>query len=136
MNISTLLKQNFRQASLFLLASVIGLSINVGITAFLHEVLGCSPRFSFAVALVVAYSANFLNNRKWVFSSNVAPGGQVIRFLAISLSFRLLEYLVFLLVHLVFGIYYLAAVLISLASFYLFKFAAYKHLVFTRSAAS
>lgn len=115
---------------MFVLASGIGFGINVGLTAFLHEVLGVSPEISFGIALACAYGANFFNNRTWVFDSDVEAIPQVGRFLVISLIFRLAEYLVFALLHVVLGIYYLAAVLISLLSFYFAKFFVYKEIVF------
>lgn len=125
-----------RQGVLFLIASGIGFLINTGVTVFLHEILGISPGISFAVALACAYGANFVNNRKWVFSSDAAPLPQVGRFLAVSLVFRLAEYLVFVLLHYLLGIHYLAAVLIALFSFYFVKFFVYKEHVFTSGEAA
>jgi len=126
------LEQTIRQTVLFGLASGIGFAVNIGITAFLHEVLGITPGISFAVALGCAYAANFLNNRTWVFNSDAKALPQVARFLSVSLLFRLAEYLVFLLLHAMLGLHYLIAVLISLFSFYFIKFFVYKKLVFTR----
>jgi len=125
------IRKILRQGFLFVIASGIGFLINTGVTVFLHEVLGISPGISFAVALACAYAANFFNNRKWVFSSDAAPGPQVVRFLLVSLLFRLAEYLVFFILHYLLGIHYLAAVLIALLSFYLVKFFVYRDLVFT-----
>ena len=133
LNTKLQLYQTLKEGILFIIASGIGFAINLGITAFLHEILGVSPGISFAVALVCAYAANYFNNRKWVFSSDAAPLNQVGRFLGVSLVFRVLEYLVFTLLHYVLGIYYLGAVLGSLISFYFIKFFTYKKLVFTRS---
>ena len=126
------LEQTIRQTVLFGLASGIGFAVNIGITAFLHEVLGITPKISFAVALACAYAANFFNNRTWVFNSDAKALPQVARFLSVSLLFRLAEYLVFLLLHAMLGLHYLIAVLISLFSFYFIKFFVYKKLVFTR----
>ena len=126
------LEQTIRQTVLFGLASGIGFAVNIGITAFLHEVLGITPGISFAVALACAYAANFFNNRTWVFNSDAKALPQVARFLSVSLLFRLAEYLVFLLLHAMLGLHYLIAVLISLFSFYFIKFFVYKKLVFTR----
>ena len=125
------LKQTIRQAVLFVLASGIGFGINVGLTAFLHEILGISPGISFAVALACAYAVNFFNNRRWVFASDAEAFPQVVKFLSVSLVFRLAEYLVFVLLHIILGLHYLLAVLISLFSFYFIKFFVYKKLVFT-----
>lgn len=120
-----------RQAVLFILATGIGFGINIGLTAFLHEILGIPPGISFAVALACAYIVNFFNNRKWVFSSDAEVFPQTVRFLAVSLGFRLAEYLVFLLLYITLGLHYLAAVLISLCSFYFLKFFVYREVVFT-----
>ncbi len=125
------LRKTVRQGILFVLASGIGFSINTGVTVFLHEILEISPGISFAVALACSYAANFINNRKWVFSSDDAPLPQVARFLVVSLLFRLAEYLVFTLLHYLLGIHYLAAILISLFGFYFVKFFVYRDLVFT-----
>lgn len=126
------LEQTIRQTVLFGLASGIGFAINIGITAFLHEVLRISPGISFAVALACAYAVNFFNNRTWVFDSDAEAFTQVVKFLGFSLLFRLMEYLVFLLLHIILGFHYLVAVLISLFSFYFIKFFVYRKLVFTR----
>lgn len=125
------LSKTVKQGILFVLASGIGFSINTGVTVFLHEILGVSPGISFAVALVCSYVVNFLNNRKWVFASDDSPLPQIARFLAVSLLFRLVEYLVFVLLHYLLGVHYLAAVLIALFSFYVVKFFVYRDLVFT-----
>ncbi|MFH1964256.1 MAG: hypothetical protein ABIJ42_01815 [Acidobacteriota bacterium] len=53
------------------------------------------------------------------------------KFLSVSLIFRLAEYMVFVLLHIILGMHYLVAVLISLFSFYFVKFFVYKELVFT-----
>ena len=125
------LKSTIKQGILFILASGIGFAINVGLTAFLHEILGIPPGIAFAAALACAYAVNFFNNRKWVFASDAATVPQVVRFLSVSLVFRLLEYLVFLILYSTLGMHYLLAVLISLFSFYFLKFFVYKELVFT-----
>ncbi len=124
-------KRTIKQGFLFILATGIGFAINVGLTAFLHEILGIPPGIAFAVALACAYAVNFFNNRKWVFASDAAAVPQVVRFLSVSLGFRLAEYLVFLLLFNILGIHYLFAVLISLSSFYFLKFFVYKEIVFT-----
>jgi putative flippase GtrA len=124
-------RRTIRQAVLFIIATGIGFGINIGLTAFLHEVLGISPGISFALALACAYVVNFFNNRKWVFASDADTLPQAGRFLAISLCFRLAEYLVFLLLYSALGLHYLAAVLLSLFSFYILKFFVYKEVVFT-----
>jgi putative flippase GtrA len=131
MDLNNYQKLMIRQAVLFIFATGIGFGINIGLTAFLHELLGISPGISFAVALACAYIVNFFNNRKWVFSSDAEVFPQTVRFLAVSLGFRLAEYLVFLLLYGALGLHYLAAVLISLFSFYFLKFFVYKEVVFT-----
>ena len=131
MEINYDLEKTIKQGILFILATGIGFAINIGLTAFLHEILGIPPGIAFAVALACAYAVNFFNNRKWVFASDAAAVPQVARFLSVSLVFRLLEYLVFILLYGTFGMYYLFAVLASLFSFYFLKFFVYKKLVFT-----
>ena len=132
MNTKEQITKTIRQGILFVIASGIGFLINTGVTVFLHEILGISPGISFAVALASAYVVNFYNQRKWVFSSNSAPLPQVIKFLVVSLLFRMAEYLVFVLLHYVLVVHYLAAVLIALFAFYFVKFFVYRDLVFTR----
>lgn len=131
MDLNQYQKLTIRQAVLFIFATGIGFGINIGLTAFLHEILGLPPGMSFAVALACAYIINFFNNRKWVFSSNAEVFPQTVKFLAVSLGFRLAEYLVFLLLYGALGLHYLVAVFISLISFYIFKFYVYKEVVFT-----
>lgn len=109
----------------------VNLGINAGLTALLHEVAGMPEEGAYAVSLAVVFVLNFFTSRHYVFKSGDGDsGGQLLRFLAAALLFRGLEYLAFLLVHTVLGVYYLVAVIgVQVVSF-VAKFFFYGKFVF------
>ncbi|MFC1572480.1 GtrA family protein [Candidatus Eisenbacteria bacterium] len=115
----------------FCVLTVISFSINLGLTALLHEVFAIDERVSFAIALVVVFVVNFLMQRYYVYR---AAGGsarrQLVLYLLSSLGFRGSEYLAFLLVHSVLGVHYLISVVGVLGVSFMAKFFFYGTVVF------
>lgn len=113
-------------------AGALSFSINVGLTAFLHEVLGVLEEIAFAISLVVAFIVNFITCRYYVFDGRSGDvRKQLLAHLVLSLFFRGTEYLGFLLLHTVMGLPYLLAVVTVLVVSFAAKFLFYKNVVFS-----
>jgi putative flippase GtrA len=120
--------------SLFRFGSVGGISfaINIGLTAFLHELLGIVEEIAFSIALAVAFTFNFVGCKYYVFSENTGDSRkQLIAYFFSSLLFRGIEYLGFILLHTLMGVQYLAAVFLVLVFSFFAKFTFYKKVVFS-----
>ena len=69
--------------------------INVLLTILLTEFLGLPPERSFALVLVLIFTANFIVTRHWVFRDRVAESNawsQLLKCAAVSASFRVIEW--------------------------------------------
>jgi putative flippase GtrA len=110
----------------------LGLILNLGITAFVHEVLGASEELAFAVALAIVFSFHFLSGRYVIYgAADGDPKRQLLRYGLATGGFRAAEYLGFLVLHTIAGIPYLAVIVIVLGSSFIAKFFFYGHVVFT-----
>lgn len=116
----------------FCLMGGVNLGINMGLTAFLHEIMKASEELAFAVALATIFAINFFTSRHFVFESAAKgqPVHQLFRYLLSSATFRLLEYAGFLLLHSVLGVYYLAAGIAVHSVAFVGKFLFYRAFVF------
>jgi putative flippase GtrA len=102
-------------------------------TAFLHEVAGVSETLAPAIALVVALFVNFGLLRLWVFPGQQAPIGRQFAETAVtSIAFRVLEYAIFLGLHLGLDLNYLVATGTSVCISAVGKFFVYREIVFSR----
>lgn len=110
----------------FVALGTMSFSLNLGITAALHEVFGVSPEIAFAVALATVFGTNFAAMRWWVF-----PGGarrwlpQLLAFGASSLFFRGGEYVGYLLLYRLAGLPYLGAAVVVISVSFGLKYAVY-----------
>lgn len=71
---------------------------NVLLTVMLTEALSLSPQVALALVLVCIFTANFCVTRRWVFRDRMAGSNgwaQFVKCLAVSASFRGLEWLAF-----------------------------------------
>lgn len=110
----------------FLLLSVTSFTLNLGITAGLHEGLGVSPEVSFAVALLTVFIVNFSAMRWWVFpGSGRSATRQLALFVLTSLVSRSIEYAAFLLLLHIAGVFYLAAAALTLVVSMVVKYFVY-----------
>jgi putative flippase GtrA len=106
-------------------------AINLGGTAFMHELLDVPEEIAFAVALGIAFIVNFLACRYYVFEGRIGDARrQLVEYLLASLFFRGVEYLGFLFLHTTVGISYLVAIFIVLLCSFFAKFAFYGKVVF------
>ena len=118
-------------AARYVVLSGISLCVNVGLTTLLHEIAHVREELAFLAALVAAFLCNFVGMRYFVYraaSADVMP--QLARFLASSLGFRGAEYAAFLLLHTVFGVYYLLACAAILVTSFVSKYFFYRVAVF------
>jgi len=115
----------------FLIGSALSFGLNIGITWFLHEVLGWDPAIAFAIALLAVFTTNFFVLRHFVFEAGAgAAGTQAVRYLLLALGFRGGEYLAFLVVHEIARVPYLITATLVLATSTLIKFFVYGSRVF------
>jgi putative flippase GtrA len=120
----------------YALASAFSFCFVIAATWGLHELAGVSETLAPAIALVLAFAVNFTLLLRWVFPGQTAPlGRQVAETALASISFRALEYAVFLGLHLAVGLDYLLATGVSLSLSALGKFAVYREIVFNRRRA-
>ena len=115
----------------YAVASAFSFVMILGLSACFHEIAGLSETLAVALALAVAFAVNFTLLRTWVFPGQVAPvGRQALATAATSVTFRLLEYAIFLGLHLGVGLDYLVATGASLCVSAAGKFAVYRGVVF------
>ncbi len=117
----------------FGLLGLVSFTLNLGLSALLHELLGVSEELSFGVSLMVVFVVNFLACRYLIFD---AAGGnlarQLIAFTLSSLAFRGMEYVAFLLLHSLVGVHYLIAITAVLGVSMIGKFLFYRGAVFVK----
>jgi putative flippase GtrA len=126
-------------ASLARFAGLGGISFatNVGLTAFLHELVHLPEEVAFAISLVTVFTMNFLACRYVVFSGRAGdPKRQLVLYALSSLGFRLGEYLAFLALHTWLGTPYLLAIFVVLGVSFVIKFLYYRFVVFEPDARS
>lgn len=115
----------------FGLLGLVSFTLNLGLSALLHEVLGASEELSFGISLAVVFVVNFLACRYIIFD---ASGSNLVRqltaFTLSSLAFRGTEYAAFLLLHSLIGIHYLIAIITVLGISMISKFFFYRSAVF------
>jgi putative flippase GtrA len=128
-----MLNERIRDLWRYAAASAFSFVFVIGATAFLHEVVGVSETIAPAIALVVALFVNFALLRMWVFPGQQVPiGRQFAETAATSVAFRVLEYAIFLGLHLGLDLNYLLATGTSVCVSAVGKFFVYREIVFSR----
>ena len=123
----TLIRDLWRYA----LASAFSFCLVLGLSAGFHEIAGASETLAVALALGLAFVVNFTLLRRWVFpGQTVGAGRQAAETALTSITFRVLEYGVFLGLHLGADLDYLIATAASLCLSATGKFLVYRGLVF------
>jgi putative flippase GtrA len=116
----------------FVAVSAVGFPLNLGVTVFVHEVLGASEEVAFAIALMAVFLFNFAACRYIIYRATGGdPRRQLLKYVLFSAVFRLAEYAAFLLVHSVFNTQYLVAAVLVLGTSFFLKFRFYGKVVFT-----
>lgn len=117
----------------FFLLGLLSFSMNLGITAGLHEIFGVSPEVAFAVALVAAFCTNFSLMRWWVFRGTARPiMDQLVGFGLSSLFFRGTEYVAYIVLYRIAEVRYLVAAVAVLGTSFGVKYVVYNSWLFSR----
>lgn len=108
--------------------------LNIGGTVFLHEIVGLTEVFSYALVLLALLSINFLGCRYYVFSSDQGQEKgffkQFSGFLGSSVVFRFSEFLVFWFLVEVLGLYYVVVAVCVAGFFFVVKYVFYNKVLF------
>lgn len=127
----TKLVEPLRAMTGFGLLGLVSFTLNLGLSALFHEVMGASEELAFGISLAVIFAVNFLACRYLIFD---AAGGnlaqQLTAFTLSSLVFRGMEYGAFLLLHSLIGMHYLFAIITVLGTSMISKFFFYRGAVF------
>lgn len=115
---------------------ITGLSalVSLGLPIVFHEVLHIGPKVAVGISQLSVLLINFLTLRAFVFRSNGSLRRDMVRYGASAVVFRGLEYLSFLLLFELAGVFYVTALVITLAVSTVIKFIWYRFLFGTRSA--
>lgn len=117
----------------FLLLGIASFLLTLGATAFFHELANLAEETAYLLAILIVFVCNFFGARIYVFESRHKPIlKQFTQFAGSSLLFRGAEYLAFILLHTLLGLYYLLATVIVMTVSFICKYLFYKTRVFTR----
>ncbi len=115
----------------FLFLGIASFVLTLVATAFFHEVIRFSEETAYLIAIIIAFICNFFGARFYVFESRSKPLlKQFVQFVGSSLFFRGAEYLAFILLHTVMGVYYLLATCIVMTVSFVCKYLFYRTRVF------
>ena len=108
-------------------------SVSLGLPILLHELLHVEQKVAVAISQVTVLLMNFLTLRLFVFRAKGSVRGDMLRYFGSAAVFRGLEYLSFLALFELAGLFYLTALIITLVTSTLVKFVWYRF-IFGRSA--
>ncbi len=109
-----------------------GVPLNLVVTVVVHEFLGAPEELAFAVGLITVFSFNFISCRYIIYRATGGdPRRQLIKYVLSSAAFRSAEYAGFIVVHTVFDVQYLVAIVLVLGTSFFCKFFFYGNVVFT-----
>lgn len=112
---------------------MLSIAITLGVSAFLHEVLGLSESLAAGGGLASALTANFFALRYVVFAGTmVSTPLQLVGYLGSSGAFRAAEYCGFLLLNAFIQFHYLVTLVIVLGASFFMKFLVYEKWIFKR----
>jgi putative flippase GtrA len=108
--------------------------VSLGLPAILHELFGVDPKVAVGISQAAVLLMNFATLRLFVFRGTGSVRGDLMRYFGSAAFFRGLEYLSFLALFELAGLFYLTALVITLVASTLIKFVWYRFL-FGRNAA-
>jgi putative flippase GtrA len=108
--------------------------VSLGLPVVLHEFLQVSPKVAVGISQASVLLMNFLTLRFFVFRSSGGVRAEMVRYAASAVAFRGLEYLSFLALFELAGMFYVTALVITLATSTIIKFVWYRFLFGRRSA--
>ncbi len=105
--------------------------INLGLAAAFHEIFAVAEWLAVALSLSIVFVINFVATKFAVFKSQGSWEKELPKFMLSSLSFRVFEYAMFLVLFSIFSINYLFAIMMSQILSFVLKFFVYKRYVFS-----
>ena len=118
----------------FGLSSGLSASVSLGLPVVLHELLHVEQKVAVAISQVTVLLMNFVTLRLFVFRGNGSVRGDLLRYFGSAAVFRGIEYLSFLALFELAGLFYLTALIITLIVSTMIKFVWYRF-IFGRGAA-
>lgn len=97
---------------IFSIGGLIGMLINLAVTSFLTEIFSLWYRISYAIGLAVNLIFNFVYNRHITFKEKTKLKTRFIKFVIVSLTTILLNYISVIILTEYFGVYYLLSIII------------------------
>ena len=115
---------------------ITGLSaiVSLGLPILLHELFHIGPKVAVAISQLTVLAMNFVTLRAFVFRRSGSLRGDIARYGASAAVFRGLEYVSFLLLFELAGLFYVTALVITLAASTIIKFICYRFLFGTHAA--
>lgn len=123
-------RQTHNQITRYLSMTAISAGITLGVPVLLHEGLSLDEEIAVALALGTAFIVNFVTMRRVVFRSSDHPIPQLLRFAITNIAFRIGEYLLFVILHTLIGLFYMLALGFVLVCSFILKFLCYRVFVF------
>ena len=114
----------------YLAATVFSVILVFSVSWIGHEILKFDENVAVGISLLTSLFINFMTVRNLVFQSSGSISHEALRFLLISMLFRLFDFLGFSLLFNIFSVQYLLALGIVLFSSLLLKFLSYRFWVF------
>lgn len=116
------------QLARFGLSSVASAVVSLGLPTLLHEVFGIEQKVAVAISQSSVLLLNFLMIRLFVFRSQSGAKRDLGYYVGSTVAFRGLEYLLFLALFELAGLYYLTALVLTLGTSTAVKFVWYRFL--------
>ena len=118
----------------FGVATGLSASVSLGLPVALHELLHVEQKVAVAISQVTVLLMNFVTLRLFVFRGNGSVRGDLLRYFGSAAVFRGIEYLSFLALFELAGLFYLTALIVTLIVSTMIKFVWYRF-IFGRGAA-
>ena len=127
-------QKTIQQVIRYLWMTLLSAGLTLALPILFHEVLGLSKETAVALALATSFIVNFFTVRIVVFRSSGNPTSEFVRYALTNASFRLGEFLLFLIFHTILEIYYIVVLGFVLGLSFILKFILYRYLVFKAPA--
>ena len=120
--------ETLKQIIRFGMATGLSATVSLGLPILLHEGLDVEQRVAVAISQSTVLLINFLTLRLFVFRGKGSVRGDLMRYFGSAAVFRGLEYLGFLALFELAGLFYLTALIITLVVSTLIKFLWYRYI--------
>ena len=131
---NTVLRQTAGQLIRFGMTTILSAIVSLGLPVALHEFLHVDQKAAVGISQLSVLLMNFLTLRLFVFRSSGSMRRDMVRYAASAVAFRALEYLGFVALFELAGLFYVTALVITLFFSTLIKFVWYRFLFGARAA--